>query len=191
MTFAEQTLTACLFALYLVECVFWLRPDQHGFTRGKRGWQKHSVTALSFTLLNRYPVVADPLLLRGGFVRTVSAGTDEERMLRRVGRRLDRLWLLLDLCRLQAVTLLIYLPAIMFLHHLSFLWHLVLALVITIHVAICTLAIAELRQLKKPHMTTTALSLLCNPLGATRAMDVVGQALFDRYSTSGLPNVLN
>ena len=184
MTVAEQTLTACLFVLYFMECTFWLRRDQHGFIRiSKRGWKKHTVTPMSFTLLNRKPIVVDPLLFRAGFVRTSAAGTTgEERAFRRVGRRLDRLWLLMDLCRLQAFTLLVYLPTVMLLHRLELLWRVVLGLIIAIHIAVCVLGIRELHRLRKVHLATTALSLLCNPVGATRAMDVVSQALFERYS---------
>jgi hypothetical protein len=186
LTFAEKTLTICLIALYFMECVFWLRPDQHGFVRtSRRTWKRHAVTPTSFTLLNRLPVVVDPFLLRAGFVRTVSAGTlSEERILRRIGYRLDRLWLLLDLCRLQTFTLLVYLPTVMLLHRLELLWRVVLGLIIVTHVAIAVLAICEIHRARKMNVVTTALSLLCNPLGATRAMDVVSQALFEKYSST-------
>jgi hypothetical protein len=187
LTVAERTLIACLIALYFTECVFWLRRDQQGFTRSSgSAWKKHVVTLMSFTLLHRRPVVVDPLLRRAGFVRTAPGGTiRDERVLRRVGRRLDRLWFLLDLCRLQALTLLVYVPVVMLLHRLELLWRVVLGLVITIHVAITVLAIRELRRARKANVMTTALSLLCNPLGATRAMDVLSQALFEKYSSRG------
>lgn len=186
MTFVEKTLAACLFALYLMECIFWIRADQFGFTRSsRRAWQKHASTSMSFTLLNRRPLFADPLLLRPGFVRTTSVNpVQEARILLRVGRRLDRLWLLLDICRLQAFTLLVYLPTVMFLHRLDFLWRIVLGLVLVTHIAICTLSIRELRRLRKANFAAAAFSLLCNPLGATRAMDVLSQALFEKYSST-------
>ena len=170
-------------AFYLMECVFWLREDQRGFTRSsKRAWRKNSVTPLSFTLLGRRPLVVDPLFLRPGFVRTgASVGKDEDRALRRVAHRLDRLWFLLDLCRLQALTLLVYLPAIMFLHRLELLWRFELGLVGATHAAISALAICELRRVKKRGMMTAAVSLICNPLGTTRAMEILSQALFERY----------
>jgi hypothetical protein len=179
----------CLFALYFLECLFWIRRDERAFTRSSDGlWKTCSVTPLSFTLLNRAPVLAAPLLLNPGFIRTSAAPqTDEARLLRRVARRLNKLWLLLALCRMQAFILLVYLPAVIFLHRLGFLWRLFVGLVIVFHLAIFVLAVHELCRVKKRGIYTTALSLACNPLGATRTLDVLSQAFFDRYSSIGAP----
>ena len=172
--------------MYLYDCVYWLAPDEQAFTRTSRdGWKTWQREAMSFTLLGRIPVLAAPLLIHPGFIRLRGASTKgPDRILRKVGRRLQALDLLLVLCRTQAILLLVYLPALLLLHRLDALWPYFLAIVLVIHLLLCLLAIGVLRRLKVTSWRTAATSIVLNPLGATRAFDAISQALFDHQRTA-------
>jgi hypothetical protein len=165
--------------MYLYDCVYWLAPDEQAFTRTPGdGWKTWQRGPMSFTLLGRTPVLAAPLLVRPGFIR-VRCAKDSERVLRKVGRRLNALELLLVLCRTQTILLLVYLPALILLHRLDALWPYFLGIVLFVHILLCILAIRPLRRSKSNSWRTAATSIALNPLGATRAFDAISQALFD------------
>jgi hypothetical protein len=182
MTHIETVFLCALFVLYVYDCVFWLAPDEQAFTRtAGHGWKTWRREPMSFTLLGRTPVLAAPLLVRPGFIRARGASTkDSERILHKVGRRLYALELLLVLCRTQAILLLIYLPALILLHRLDALWPYFLGVVLFVHILLCFFAIRALRRTQLDSWRTAATSIALNPLGATRAFDVISQALFDR-----------
>jgi hypothetical protein len=182
VTYIETAFLCALFVMYLYDCVYWLAPDEQAFTRTSGdGWKTWQREPMSFTLLGRTPVVAAPLLVRPGFIRARGTRTkDSERILRKVGRHLHSLELLLVLCRTQAILLLLYLPALILLHRLDALWPYFLGVVAFVHLLLCFFAVRALRRTKSGSWKTAATSIALNPLGATRSFDAISQALFDQ-----------
>lgn len=168
--------------MYAMECLHWLAPGEHACTRSGSGWQAHEVTPRTFTLLGRAPVWADPLLLHPGFIRTnLPPDARDPRQLRRVTRTLDRPWLLLSVCRMQAFVLLIYVPTIILLHRLSALWPVVLTIVLSLHLLSLTLAVVELRRTRTSSLFSHSLQLALNPLGCVRIFDTLAQLRFLQF----------
>lgn len=171
-------LLAAVYAVYLLDCLVWLEPGKTGMTRTGQGWREHTVARLSFTLAGRRPLLVDPFLLRPGFVRPDAPPTP--RVLQRVSRRMEAQWLLLLLCRCQAVLLLVYLPLLLWLHRLIAVWPIYLAMLLLLHACICFFAARALRSAAAAHRGTTLASLVVNPVGATRILTVLSQALFEQ-----------
>jgi hypothetical protein len=190
MTNIERALVGTLFALYLYECVFWLSLNQKGFTRtAGADWREWQIGPQSFTLAGRTPVLVSPLLARPGFIR--SAGAEPAaRILRRVGKRLDALRLLSLLCRGQAFLMLVGVPVFIFLHLLAPFWPYLLALLLPIHLVLCISVIRVLRRNKTASLYSLVTSIVLNPLGATRALDIISQHFFEeeqKKSSGSLP----
>ena len=181
MTSIETAFLCAIFALYLSECLYWVGRSEQAFTRlAAQQWKVWRIAPLSFTLAGRTPVLADPLLLRPGFIRTpLTEGDPDERTLRKVARRLDRMVLLLTLCRAQALLLLVYLPLLVVFHRLTAVWPIFLSVLLAVHVSLSTIAIQALRRSKAITWLTAAGSIALNPLGATRALDLLSQHFFD------------
>jgi hypothetical protein len=186
LTSIEIAFLCAIFALYLSECLHWVGSSEQAFTRlSAREWKTWRIEPLSFTLAGRTPVLAAPFLLRPGFVRTPLTNVDPDRTLRKVARRLDRMVLLLTLCRVQAVLLLIYLPLLIVLHRLASVWPVFLSALLVVHVALSIIAIQALRRSKATSWLTAAGSIALNPLGATRALDLLAQNFFDADQKDG------
>ena len=174
-------LVGALYGMYVLECLHWLAPGEHAYTRSRSGWNAHEVTPRTFTLQGRAPVWADPLLLHPGFIRTdAPPNARDPRQLRLVTRTLDRPWLLLSLCRTQAFVLLIYVPIIIVRHLLSALWPVVLALVLGLHLLSLTFAVVELRRTRTSTLFSQPLQLALNPLGCVRIFDILAQLRFSQ-----------
>jgi hypothetical protein len=182
VTSIETAFLCAIFALYLSECLYWVGPGEQAFTRlAARQWKVWRIEPLSFTLAGRIPVLADPLLLRPGFIRTPLTEADaDERTLRKVARRLNRMVLLLTLCRAQAVLLLVYLPLLIVFHRLTAVWPVFLCVLLAVHVSLSAIAIQALRRSKAITWLTAAGSIALNPLGAIRALDLLSQHFFDQ-----------
>jgi hypothetical protein len=182
VTVTETAFLCAIYALYASDCIYWLRPGEQGLTRASAdGWNSHTIDSLSFTLAARRPLIVAPFLIRPAFVRTtLTTGEPSPRTLRKVARRLDRLHLLLTLCRCQAFLLLVYLPLLLVLHRLVAVWPLLLALLLVTHIALSAVAIRALRSANAVSWFTAASSIALNPLGATRALDILSQAFFDQ-----------
>jgi hypothetical protein len=181
LTNTETAFLCAIYGLYLSDCIHWLGRGDIAFTRlPGRHWKVSTVEPLSFTLAGRRPLVVAPLLGRPGFIRCPAAVKPSPRDLRLVSRRLDRLDLLLTLCRLQAFLLLVNLPMLLFLHRLVAVWPMFLGLLLLLHIALCSLAICALRSANAQTWRTTAVSIALNPLGATRVFDALSQAFFDQ-----------
>lgn len=181
MSSIEKLFLAVLYGLYLYDCVFWIAPGQQSYTRVSASeWKQWQREPLSFTLLGRLPVLSSPFLINPGFVRVTAAAT--ARSLRMLAKRLNALYALLTLCRLQAFLLLVYTPVLLVLHRLASLWPWLLGSLMLSHVSLCYFAIRALRSAKPDAWLTPAASLLFNPLGATRAFDLIAQAYFDQQA---------
>lgn|GEM_PF-2619357 len=182
MTVTETAFLCAIYALYASDCIYWLRPGEQCLTRAPGdGWTPHTISPLSFTLAGRRPLIAAPFLIRPAFIRTtLAAGDPSPRTLRKIARRLDRLYLLLTLCRCQAFLLLIYLPLLLVLHRLVAVWPLMLSFLLVTHIALSAIAIRALRSANAASLLTSATSIALNPLGATRALDILSQAFFDQ-----------
>jgi hypothetical protein len=177
-------LLAVLYLLYAMECIKWLAPGEQVFTRkSANGWAEHRPDEMSYKLLGRMPLLVDPLLFRPGFLRvkgSVPQARLRERALRRTAHRLNNLWITDLLCRLQAMLLLLYVPAVVALHRLSAMWPLLLGAILTNHVLLMVAFYIALRRFGCSRMLAAIGPLLLNPLGATRAMEALSQVIFDR-----------
>jgi hypothetical protein len=184
MASIESEVLAALVLLYGFDCLHWLRADEEAFTRSSTGWIRHCTTPQSFTLLRRKPLLADPLLIRPGFVRkkleiTAPANTIAL-ALQRVSVRMNAIWWIEMQSRLQAIILLLYTPAVLLTHRLSQLWPVLLTALLASHVLLMVSFFVMLRRYKRTSIFTTVAPMLLNPLGATRIMETISQVLFDR-----------
>jgi hypothetical protein len=184
LTHIETLFLCAIFALYLSDCVYWLGPDEQAFTRTSRDdWKTWQRGAMTFTLLGRAPILVAPLLVYPGFIRMRADAALHPRTLRKVTRRLNAMQFLLAICRTQAFLLLVYLPALIVFHRLITLWPYFLGLVLLMHGVLCFFAGRALRRSKSASWRTAAGSIVFNPLGATRVLDTISQALFDQERT--------
>jgi hypothetical protein len=183
LTRIESELLIALAFLYVNECVYWIESHEQAFTRSSRNWKSHDTGPLTFTLLNRVPVLVDPLILRPGFVRKRYVGGivsgNLEHVLGKVGRRLDELWLLEMQCRFQAMLLLLFLPWIIWTHRLTVLWQPIGLLLLISHILLMVSYGLALRRHAPKRVISIAAPVLFNPLGATRLLDAISQVLFD------------
>jgi hypothetical protein len=66
----ERNLIYAVYALYLFDCIRWIKPGEVALTRAFwTGWKVWKVDDLSFTLLGRVPVFINPVNFRPGFIR--------------------------------------------------------------------------------------------------------------------------
>lgn len=179
-------LLAAVYGVYLLDCLVWLKPGDTAITRDAKGWRTHTVAPLSFTLAGHQPLFADPFLIRPGIIRPSAAATP--RVLQRVAHRLDRQWILLFLCRAQAVVLLVYLPLLLWMHRLIAAWPVYLGMLLLLHVLICIFAARALRTASAAKRGTTIASLAVNPVGATRIFTPLTQALYEQAARSSKPH---
>jgi hypothetical protein len=184
MASIESEVLAALFILYGFECLHWLRMDEEAFTHSSTGWIRHCATPQSFTLLRRNPLLVDPFLIRPGFVRrkldTAAPANTTTFALQRVSVRMNALWWIEMQSRLQAIILLLYIPAVLLTHRLSQLWPVLLTVLLSNHVLLMVSLFFVLYRYKRTSIFTTAAPMLLNPLGATRIMETISQILFDR-----------
>lgn len=178
MTHAELTLLAAVYFVYLVDCLVWLKPGETAYTRTASGWRAHTVERLSFTLAGRRPILADPLLLCPGFLRPST--TPSPRTLSRITHRLNTQWMLLLLCRAQAILLLLYLPLLLWMHRLVAAWPFYIGMLLLLHILICIMAARALRSASAANRGTIIASLVVNPVGATRIFTPLSQSLCDQ-----------
>ena len=186
MTGPELELLAALYLLYFYECLYWVRPDEQALTRisGEDGgaWRVHPLTRQSFTMLGRRAVLVDPLLLQPGFIRTeVTPGVDAEgvAMLRRVAADITDFSLLATQCRIQAALLLVVLPILLVTHHLTPRWPEYAGVLLFSHALLCRFLWRALGVLPLGIRGKVFGPALLNPLGATRVLDPLAQALYE------------
>jgi len=187
MTTIESEVFAALFVLYGFECLHWLRADEEAFTRSSTGWIRHRATPQSFTLLLRMPLLANPLLIRPGFIRRNLDAAEQSNTtalaLQRVSARINALWCIEMQSRLQAMILLLYIPAVLWTHRLNMLWPVLVTALLASHLLLMVSFFIVLRRYKPTSYFTTAAPMLLNPLGATRIMETVSQILFEHEIT--------
>ena len=206
MTRTETELIATLYLLYASECIVWLVPGERGFTRdSRRAWKEAEATPQSFTLRGRTPMRSSPLLWRPGFLRLAQDDQDDpergialndahdsalnsashsalhralHRALYRTARRLDGMFLLNAICRLQLFVLLVYVPVVVALHQLTRLWPVLGGLILLDHVVILALLTFQLRRYARGRLVATLAPLMINPVGAIRALDILTPLVF-------------
>ncbi|HEY4354838.1 MAG TPA: hypothetical protein VGN16_03750 [Acidobacteriaceae bacterium] len=182
MTRPEVELLCALFLMYAYECVYWLAGDDQAFTRSRSGeWNRHVRTAMSFTLLQRVPVIADPLLLLPGFVRTKSVDSQERQTtqaLRRVTASLNAAWILELQCRVQAMLMFLFLPWVVWTHRLLPMWRPLTEVLVVSHLLLLVSLYLTLRRARIAKIASVMGPVILNPLGATRTMDLLAQTIF-------------
>ena len=181
MTRTETELLAALFLIYAYDCVHWIGPEDHAFTRSSiKDWKSHQRGPLSFTLLGKTPLLVDPFLFLPGYIRNKSLSPAPDRVLHKVSRQLNRLWIIEMQCRIQAMLLLLFLPWIIWTHRLLYLWQTLSAVLVCSHLLLMLSFILALRCNSIAHPISCAAPVFFNPLGATRLLEVLSQGLFDK-----------
>jgi hypothetical protein len=186
MTRTETELLSTLLVIYLHDCVYWLGPNDEAFTRSSSAnWNTHISGAHSFTLLHKKPILVDPFLLLPGFIRvkTANAIHPTDRILRKVSKRLNRLWLIEAQSRVQALLILIFFPWIVWTGRLAMLWQNFLIALLINHAAFLISLSFVLRRNRLPGSANILLQVAANPLGAVRVLEVLSQRLFDQFSS--------
>lgn len=180
MNTAEIELLVALFAIYAYECIYWINTNEEAYTRSDRSaWKKHRPSSLSFTLLGRMPILVNPLLLRSGFLKRRDGNLPSEEELAKLSIYLDKFIFVDQVCRLQLFLLLVFIPWMTWNHKLESLWPYVTVTLLASHTCLISSLIFMLRN--KPFRSVFSLvaPLLFNPLGATRALDVLSEFHFE------------
>ncbi len=185
MTRPETELLTALYVLYANECVFWLKPGERAYTRdGAGSWKLWQIGAHSFTLRARAAAVSSPLLWRAAFLRRAAEAPDaDSRALTRTARRLDGMSTLTWFCRLQAIVLLLYGPAIVLLHQMERLWPLLAGIILLNHAVLLAFLSRELRRYVPGRVLPALAPVLLNPVGALRSLDVLTPLVFARLES--------
>ena len=188
MTRIEVELLGALFLIYAYECVHWIGPEAEAFTRASATeWKRHQRGPLSFTLLNKTPLLVDPLLLLPGYIQRQAQPSLSipERALQRVAKRLNALWLLEMQCRIQAMLLLLFLPWVIWSQRLTTVWPSLAAALLISHLLMMVSFLFALRRYPWARRLSIAAPFFLNPLGATRLLEVVSQVSFEEEIERG------
>ena len=181
MTHLQIALLAALFALYGYQCLYWISPGEEGYTRLPHGWKPHVPAQSIFSVRGHLIVIADPLLLRPGFLRIIPASLSPELnayALRRVAASIKKLWFARQLCRVQALLLLVVLPY--FIIHDLFTWiGWIFCIVLLFSHCLILLALSqEMPRTRRISWFSVAAPLLFNPFRAIRLIDTVADLRF-------------
>jgi hypothetical protein len=184
-------LVALVFALYLLECLRFLKPSEVAYTGALTGKPRRwGYQPSSYTLLGRHLCLANPVLVGTGIVvfrdrdpiaDPFYSGARFRAALRLIYPSVQWLW---ALCSAMGLFLFVAFPLVVYLHLLQRLWMPLLAEVLLLHAAICVIFIRELRRWQRDagSRLSASLAVLLNPLGAIRCVDVLSQALFEELS---------
>jgi len=180
----EIELTGVIYALYLIDCIHWLKPGEAALTRRWRGkWKRRSVQDDSYTLLGRMPVLVNPVDLRPSFISGSETEIDrfERSIADVVSQRAPDSVIISVLTFLGAVNLLIIVPASLVSGYFEVLWRgsASIALFVQVFLAIeiyeqC----AVWRVYRRGDFWQQFVSLTLNPLAALRSGDVLLKGLY-------------
>jgi hypothetical protein len=201
---ADLNLIALVFAFYLLECLYFLKPNEIAYTgvltERLRKWE---YSPSGYTLLGRHLCLVNPAVVGVGLAvfrdgDLISGPTYSQRRLR-AALRLSRpsISVLRTLCSVLAAFVFVVLPIVVYQHLLSPLWVPLLAEVLLLHLGICTIFTLELRRWQKDSTArlSKSLAVFFNPVAAIRCIDVLSRAIFDelgnsrrrRHATAGQP----
>jgi hypothetical protein len=185
---ADLELTALVFVFYLFECVHFLKQNETAYTGVLTGkLRKWEYLPLSYTLIGRHLCVVNPLRVDDGLVifrdKDLISGQAYPDRRTRAALRLSNpsISILRILCSALAIILFVVFPVIVYRHLLLFLWQILLAEVLLLHITTCSIFTMELRRWQKDSTTrlSKALAVFLNPVAAIRCIDVLTQAVFE------------
>ncbi len=180
----DGELVCVVYALYLFDCIHWIRIGEVAATRGFwTGWKFWKMDDLSFTLLGRMPVLVNPIDFRPGFVRLGSAlAQDCETFVNMSDQDSDHIrgfsHSLTLCCGCGGVLFLVALPLIVQSGWLSFLWKPLLLMIGIMHTAIVAEFVrnsSEWRIIEPRTFWRTLVAVSLNPISALRAGDVLSE----------------
>jgi hypothetical protein len=177
----EIAALAAIFVLYLHQCIYWVGPGEIGYTRIKHSWKPHDPALSRLTIHGFLPVLSDPFLLRPGFLRSDAITLAPELTdyaLRRGAASLKKLWVARQICRVQALLLLVAVPCLIALHLFTWIGPEFCLLALTVHGAILLALSQELPRTRRVSMFQVARPLLFNPFRAVRLMDTIAELRF-------------
>jgi len=190
MTSTEIELIGSIYALYGYECVHWLKQEDIAYTRSSsKTWKMSKDSPLSFTLLRFRPCLVNLLPSLAGFISFHEAELSEEqtsvilRKLDHINRRTRKL--LTIAASIEAVVLLVLVPATVAAHLLRYSWVPLLLLTSISHIATAFLFLQNLRFWQKDRQQTLKdfLAVCVNPLAAIRSGDILTQKMFGALKT--------
>ncbi len=181
MTRFDIALLAVLFLLYGYQCLYWISPGEEGYSRLRHGWKPHVPAQSFFSIGGHLLVISDPFMLRPGFLRIRPSTMSPELnayALRRVAASIRKLWFARQLCRVQALLLLVVLPY--FILHNLFSWiGWIFCIVLLFSHSLILLALSqELPRTRRVSWFSVAAPLLFNPFRAIRLIDTVADLRF-------------
>jgi membrane-associated HD superfamily phosphohydrolase len=189
----DLELTALVFIFYLFECVHFLKPSEKAYTGLFTGkLKKWEYSPISYTLIGRHICVVNPLRVDDGVVIIrdkdfISGKAYPDRRTRAALRLSNRsISVLSILCSALAIILFVVLPVVVYRHLLFYLWKILLAEVLLLHITTCVVFTVELRRWEKDSTMrlSKALAVFFNPVAAIRCIDVLSQAVFDKLEKS-------
>lgn len=201
----DHLLIATLYGVYLVGCIHWIAPSQIALVEGTAiGWAQMKVSGSSYTLLNRMPLIRNPLSTRPGLAildeikaAAIKMGRGEaegekliiEALTRGLRRRTQ---ILTIVGSLSGANLLIALPAIIQLGWLAAFWRPILIGIVALHLlVVCEFFICTRRWRRTDSGTfyPALISICLNPLSAVRSADLISNWMIGRRALILLRNV--
>jgi len=178
----ELELLIAIYALYLFDCLHWLKPGEAAFMRRFNGeWQRKSCHPEAYTLLGRMPILRNPFDLRPGWLISPAPDSPAPQLNRFIEESLPHRRMLTALLTLSAFNLLILLPTVIALNILQTSWRLVATLILITHITVAVEFIAQSthwRRTDPKSFWREFLAILLNPINALRSADTLCSHLF-------------
>jgi hypothetical protein len=184
MLTVEREFALAIYVLYAADCIHWLKPGQMALTRRLRGgWRPQPFRSDSYTLLGRMPVFVNPIDFRPSYL----AGSVEELRALEPGirdlaaRYSSDAAILILLSVMDAVNLLIFLPALLLTGYLPALWRIPAAITLFTQLGVAFELFTQgttWRRERPGDFWPQFVSLLLNPLAALRSGDVLLRGMF-------------
>lgn len=177
MLAVDKEICALLYAIYLSDCIHWLRRGEAVVTRGARGALKLTVnTGVGYLLLGRQPVLANPLDLRPGLAVAERSDGLLEGAEAHVKENWNEYASLVALGYFLFFTLLIFLPTLLLLHILDATWRIVVLMLVFLWASVAIefhLSARKLQATRNANYNKEFISVLLNPLLAIRAASLL------------------
>jgi hypothetical protein len=179
MLTVEREFALAIYVLYAVDCIHWLKPGQMALTRRLfGGWRPQPFRNDSYTLLGRMPVFVNPIDFRPSYL----AGSVEQLSALAPGvhdpaaRYSPDAAILTVLSVVNAVNLLVFLPALLLTGYLPALWRIPAGITLFTQLAVASELFTQgtaWRKERPGDFWPQFVSLFLNPLAALRSGDVL------------------
>lgn len=195
---SEIQLVSLIYGLYFWECLQWLKHNEIAFISNRKAWVRRQRTTTSFILLDRMPLLRNPLSFSPGLFicdsecpdcsrETVPALYARLRLL-----RIRTRYLRIN-CAISGTYLLLTVPAILLSHLLPMVWKPLVVCLLVLHFFVVGeffIAASYWRHKDRESFFQALLSICINPIGALRSSDLIAKWMGTETCASGLEIVL-